>query len=392
MKALLLCASHNDLGLVMSLRKLGYEILVIGSIANQPGEKYADQYIQMDYSDKDAVLKLAIEEKIDVICQCCNDFGVYTAAYVAEKLNLPGYDSYETTLLLHNKDRFKTFAEENGICTPKAVLFDNIIDARTYLSEAEYPLIIKPTDASAGNGISKVATKEEGVIAVEKAFQKTRAGRIVIEPYISGTQHGFCTFLVNQKVVACCSNNEYSVINPYRVEIDTYPTDNYENVSGFLIEQIERIAEILQLRDGIFHLQYIMDERTHKPQIIEVMRRILGNMYSIPASKLNGIDWDYWETRAKCGLSCSDFPQNVRQEGYFAYKTILASANGVIKDIMIPKEYRKYLTDQFILKKAGDTIERYEAEPVGFLFFIFASQEEMKKVLIENYRNDLVTI
>ena len=99
MKALLLCASHNDLGLVGALRKLGYEILVTGNVPGQPGEKYADQYIQMDYSDKEAILRLARKEKIDVICQCCNDFGVYTAAYVAEKLGLPGYDSYETTLM-----------------------------------------------------------------------------------------------------------------------------------------------------------------------------------------------------------------------------------------------------------------------------------------------------
>ena len=114
MKVLLLCASHNDLGLVYALRKLGYQIIVTGNIPGLIGEKYADVYIKADYSMKEKILEIAKREKVDAICACCNDYGVYTAAYVAEKLGLPGYDSYETTQLLHNKDKFKKFAKKNN--------------------------------------------------------------------------------------------------------------------------------------------------------------------------------------------------------------------------------------------------------------------------------------
>lgn len=389
-KALLLCASHNDLGLIRALKKLGYYILVTGNIPGLPGEKYADQYIQADYSDKELILKIAKENEIDAICQCCNDFGVYTAAYVAERLGLPGYDSYETTLVLHNKDRFKEFAMKHGIQTPKAYGFQEKEEALAWAKVAEYPLIVKPTDCSAGNGVQKITTKEEATEAIERAFAKSREGRIVLERFVTGTQHGFCTFLQNQKVIAYCSNNEYSIINPYRVEIDTYPADNCDKVSAFLVAQIEKMASILELKDGIFHLQYIMDG--DKPEIIEVMRRVLGNMYSVPANMLNGIDWDYWEVRAKCGLKCDDFPQKVRQEGYFAYKTVLAEKNGIIEDIRIPHKYQKYLVDEFFLRKTGDVIENYMTQPIGFMFFMFSSSEEMKRVLIDQYENGIVKI
>ena len=101
-KVLLLCSTHNDLGLIRALRKLGCYIVVTGNISGLPGEKWCDKFIQADYSNKELILDIARKEKVDAICQCCNDYGVYTAAYVAEKLNLPGYDSYETTLILHN--------------------------------------------------------------------------------------------------------------------------------------------------------------------------------------------------------------------------------------------------------------------------------------------------
>lgn len=389
MRALLLCASHNDLGLILSLKKLGYEVIAIGKIPGLIGEKYADRYIQLDYSDKDRVLELARELRIDVICQCCNDYGVYTAAYVAEQMGLKGYDSYETTLMLHNKDKFKQFALAHGITTPKSVGYSDIEHAYADIEDSNYPLIIKPVDASAGNGISKVDSCEEARAAIKVAFDKSRDKRIVIEPYISGTQHGFCTFLVDRKVVAYCSNNEYSIQNPYRVEIDTFPAENDAEVSERLIYEIEKIAGLLKLTDGIFHLQYIMAD--HVPYIIEVMRRVLGNMYSVPARLVSGFDWDYWETRAKCGLSCANI-QGLGQEGFYAYKTILAKENGIITNIRIPDCYQKYLVDQCFIKSVGDVIERCESTPIGFLFFIFSSQQEMKQVLIENYIDTIVEI
>lgn len=217
MRALLLCASHNDLGLIRPLRKLGYEIIVTGNQSGLVGEKYADKYIQADYSDKELILQIAQNENIDVICQCCNDFGVYTAAYVAEKMNLPGYDSYETTRILHNKDKFKEFAKKNEILSPVSNVFSNAQNAIEFLANATFPIIVKPTDASAGNGIHRADTEKEAINAIQVAFQKSRVGRIVIEPFVTGTQHGFCTFLIDKKVVAYSSNNEYSILNPYRV-------------------------------------------------------------------------------------------------------------------------------------------------------------------------------
>lgn len=390
MKALLLCASHNDLGLVRSLRKLGYYIIAIGSIPGLIGEKYVDEYIRMDYSDKEAVLQLAREKQIDAIVQCCNDFGVYTAAYVAEQLGLPGYDSYETTLVLHNKDLFKQFALEHDILTCRSYGFDNVADAISWTAEAEYPLIVKPSDASAGNGIHKIESEEDASKYIEQAFAKSRNGRILIEPYLSGTQHGFCTFLRNRKVVAWCSNDEYSIVNPYRVEIDTYPASDYNRVCEILIEQIEKMAEVLQLQDGIFHLQYMDVDGT--PYILEVMRRILGNMYSVPASLLNNFDWDYWETRVRCGLSLDEMPQVVRQEGFYAYKTIMGKANGRIQEIQIPKKYEKYIIGQCMLKEVGDEIQNYMSQPIGFIFFMFSTMEEMLRVLVEEYDDSLVKI
>lgn len=390
MKVLLLCASHNDLGLIRGLRKLGCEIIVTGAIAGLLGEKYCDKYIQADYSDKELILQIAKEEQVDRICACCNDYGVYTAAYVAEQLNLPGYDSYEITCILHNKDKFKRFVKENNIPSPWTETFVDPKSALLFLETVPYPVIVKPTDCSAGNGVTKLTSYENAEEAVQYAFDQTRVGVVVIEQYLSGTQHGFCTFIVNQKVRAFVSNNEYSIQNPYRVEIDTFPADEYEKAAQILIPEIEKIAKRLELKDGIFHLQYIMSDG--KPMIIEVMRRAIGNMYSVLGDLISGLPWDYWEARARCGLSCEDFPTKAKQEGFFAYKTVLSENNGIIKSINIPKEYEKFTLFECMLKHVGDQLTHCHSEPIGFLFMMFSSMEEMKDVLICKYRSDFVVV
>ena len=390
-KVLLLCASHNDLGTVLALKKMGFYIIVTGNVDTAPGIKYADKYIKADYSDKELILGIAREYGIDAICQCCNDYGVYTAAYVAEQLGLPGYDSYDTTLLLHNKDRFKKFAMDLGLITPQTYSFSSKEEAAEWLKmRREYPIILKPSDASAGNGISRADDLEEAMSALELAFAKTRNGHIVIEDFIEGTQHGFCTFLRDRKVVAVCSNNEYSIQNKYRVEIDTFPSSTYEESAPLLIEEIEKIAEVLQLKDGIFHLQYIFKDG--KPYILEVMRRILGNMYHVPGNKLTNMDWEYWDARVRVGMSLDAFPQKVMQEGFFSYKTVLAPHDGVVAEISVSDELKNHEYSTYMLEGPGHLVTRWKSEPLGFIFTAWPTMDEMLTSLIDRYGGVEVTM
>ena len=382
-RALIMNTSHNDIRQILALKELGYYVIATGNRPRLPGEKYADKYIPADYSDKEKILELARVEDIDAICACCNDFGVITAAYVAEKLGLPGHDTYENALTLHHKDRFKRFSQKHGIQTPLAEYFFNETDALNWFNEAKYPIIVKPIDLTGGKGVSRVDTYADAAEAVRTAFLASRAKKIVVEPFIVGTQHACCTFIINGKVSAICTNNEYSFVNPYFVEIDTFPADNFESIRWFLVNQAEKISSILKLKDGILHMQYLMKDG--KPYIIEVMRRILGNLYMIPAEKTTGINWDYWEVKAHCGLDCSDFPPISESKLFYAYKTIMGNRNGRVKGLIIPDMIREYIFDEFILWRPDTLLENYMVEPLGFLFFKFTTKDEMHSILFERY-------
>ena len=86
-----------------------------------------------------------------------------STAYTAEKLNLPGYDSFENTELIHQKDKYRTFAETNGILSPNAKGYDDFEKAAQAIDKFNYPVIVKPVDLTGGKGIGKVEYKENFV-------------------------------------------------------------------------------------------------------------------------------------------------------------------------------------------------------------------------------------
>lgn len=386
-RVLLLNASHNDERLLKALKKMNCYVITTGNRPELPGHRMADEYVYGDYTDVKAMHQLAVEKKVDAVCPCCNDFGVITASYVSEKMGFPGQDDYETTLTIHDKARFKEFARELGeINTPLAIPFHDLTEALRWAEDGQYtlPLIVKPVDLSAGNGISRADTKEELAACIRSAFETSRKKRIVVEPFIKGTQHGFCTYLIDQKVVAVCSNNEHSFINPYRVEVDTFPAQYVELVQEDLIRQIERMAKALKLKDGIFHLQYIFQDG--KAYILECMRRVLGNLYSIPAEGLgDGFDWDYWEVRAKCGFDLNDFPASVPQKGFWAYRALIAQKNGRFQGVHVHPEIQKYIFEEKMIHDIGYQVTNYKSDPMGFLFLRFDTYEEMMQMMIQRY-------
>lgn len=384
MRVLILQAGFNEIGVIQNLKDEGHYVIAIGNQSGLIGQRYVDEYHCQDYSKMDEVLAFAKSKNIDYICACCNDTAVLTAVYVAEKMDLRGYDSYESAEIIAHKNLFKRFAKENGILSVYAEEFDSIAFAKEYINKGVvYPIIVKPVDLSGGKGVSRCDNAAEAVQAIQEAFDISRTKCIVIEPFIEGTQHGFCTFLHNKKVVACCSNDEISVVNPYRVEIDTFPADRIEQYEEILIQQVEFMAEKLDLVDGIFHMQYM--ESDGKIYILEAMRRIIGNMYSVPASKACEFDWDYWQARASIGASCEDVPTRMKKKGYFAYRAIIPKRDGVIKDVHIDESLEPYIFDRILLEETGTKVENHKAWTVGLVFFKFDSREQMKKIMIQDY-------
>ena len=377
-KILVLNGSAYEENIIRIFKNMGLYVITSGNVPSFPGHKLADKYICHDYSDKLGMLNIAQEESVDYVCACSNDFGVITAAYIAEKMGLPGHDTSEVARIIAEKDLFKEFAQRNGLQVIPSHGFTDICSAITYAKNLTYPIIIKPVDLTGGKGVTKVMQPDQAEAAIRYAFERSRAKRIVIEPYIAGTQHSITTFLLNKKVCAYGTFNEGDANNAFLVGYSSSPADNEAFTKDILISQIERIANLLDLQDGIFHVQYRMDG--NKPLIMECMRRILGNHALESLEMSTGINWEYWEALNYCGLDCLSIADSSRMSTPCAEYYVQAPSNGKVNEVWISPEIEKYIRKNYQQWYQGQIIEDYMTEKLCFILLSFPDVDTRKSI------------
>ena len=102
-KVLLLGGSAQQIIAIETAKKLGYYTVLCDYLTDNPGQYHADKFYLVSTTDKEAVLDVTKKESVDGVLAYASDPAAPTAAYVAEKLGLPG-NPYESVETLCNKD------------------------------------------------------------------------------------------------------------------------------------------------------------------------------------------------------------------------------------------------------------------------------------------------
>lgn len=363
-KILIPGGKYSDLALVNAAHRLGLYVITAGTHKDAPAHAFADEYCCVDYSDKEAMLQLAKDKKIDYMCTCANDFGMISTAYVCEKLGLPGHDSYETTLTIHNKNRFKPLAKKLGLHAPISEVFTDKETALEYAKSCGKKIIVKPVDNVASIGVSQPNTPEEMEAAIELAFSKSKIKTILIEPFVEGFFVTCTSMIINQEVVAFFADSahfypEGEVQGPQfpmneRCNGGMLPAPYMEDWAPTIIEDFNKIAKELKLVDGKFHAEIMVNPVTHEAYFYDVHRRMSGFPYPMPEWNFStSLMWEDWILKAECGMDLSDFPKGIKQDKYFHYRDVYAPRNGKLKRMvfddylsarMVPEGY----TDQML--------------------------------------------
>lgn len=388
MRLLILNGSHSEATLIEKAKELGYYVITTGNNPGLMGHAFADEYIPADYSDKEAILQLVKEHKVDRIVSCANDFGVITAAYVAEQMGWPGHDTYENANMLHQKDLFKDYIQRLGIRCPFSVPFADREKAVEFVKTAEYPIIVKATDLTGGKGILRADNLEEAIAAIDNGFERSRKKHIVIEPFIVGVQQSIDVFVINKKVVVSITNDVYCPINPYLIQSETLPGLGYEAIQDELHGFIEQICRDRDLVDGIFTMQYILKDG--KPYIIEMMRRCLGNQFLTVAGAVTGFPWEEALVRAETGMDLSNLTWTEPMAKYAGHHGIMATRNGTVKGYTIDPEVEKHIFKKIDIIMPGGKLSDYMNERVAYIYYKYDDQQE----IIETVKrmNDLIQI
>lgn len=384
-KILLLGGSAQQVIAIETAKKHGYYTVLCDFLPDNPGQYAADKFYLVSTTDKDAVLKVAKEENIDGVLAYASDPAAPTAAYVAEKLGLPG-SPYESVEILCNKDKFRKYLKENGFCTPEAKGYTDIDEAFTELKNGlfKFPVIVKPVDSSGSKGVGRINAIEEAKDKLEYAMSYSRGKRIIIEEFVEkfGYQIAGDGLSIDGKLIFRYFANDHfnpKCINPFVPISASFPYNMPFEVQDKIHSEIQRLLYSLGMKTTTYNFDMRID-KNYNVYLMEVAPRDGGNYIPDVIKYATGVDLVECAVKAAMGdfIDCGNFG---KPQGYYSYYAVHSLTDGVLKEVVI--DCPDKVLDNHLLVKPGDQIKAFVGanSTLGCLVMKFESLEEMLSMM-----------
>lgn len=394
-KILLLGGSAQQVIAIDTAKKLGYETVLCDYLPDNPGQYHADKFYLVSTTDKEAVLEVAKKEKIDGVLAYASDPAAPTAAYVAEKMNLPT-NPYVSVNTLCNKDVLRTFLRDNDFAVPMSTGFSDVDTALNRCSDFCYPIIIKPVDSSGSKGVTVLETSDGLAEALQFAFFFSRGKRIIVEEFIE-KDHSYLIggdiFVVDGKVclwglLNCHRDNN---VNPLVPVGKSFPLALTPSQTDLVKDTLQKLVNKLQIRFGAMNVELIIG-KNGKCYIIDAGPRAGGNMIPDLLGMIFKTDVVEMAVRSAMGehLNCSEINAD---KCFFATHNLHSACDGVYQTIVFDDTIEKYIIKKCLYKKAGDEVSYFDnaAKALGIIFMKFDSVEQ-QKILNEIHKHIKVVL
>lgn len=380
-KILLLGGSAQQIIAIKTAKKHGYYTVLCDFLPDNPGQYEADKFYLISTTDKEAVLKVAIEEKVDGVLAYASDPAAPTAAYVSEKLGLPT-NTYASVNTLCNKDKFRKFLKNNGFNTPYAKGYSDKNVDRSHFS---LPVIVKPVDSSGSKGATVLKSWEGLNDALDFAFSFSRSHRVIVEEFIEKKHKyliGGDIFVYRGKIILwgllnCHRDNSVNQLVPVG---KSYPLALDEEDKKSVQNTLQKMVERLGIKFGSVNIELIID-KNGKVWPIDVGPRAGGNMIPDLLGMIFGVDVVEMAVLTAMGEKID----GTIKAGvpFYATHNLHTNKNGTYEKIIFSPEIEDKIVKKCIYKKPGDWIEYFDnaSKALGIVFMKFNNQEEMNRIL-----------
>lgn len=275
-KVMILGAAEGQIPFIKICKEHGYELFVVSIQGDYPGFQYADHCIYLDTRDKDTILKVARDEKIDAILTDQTDVSVPTVAYVSEQMGLRSI-GYERSLLFSNKFLMRTAAKNLGVGVPNFCKATTYKDAIEETSTFCYPLIIKPVDSSGSRGVRKVCSPEELRMYFDDTKSYSRSGTVIVEEYITGKEYLADGIALNGRYhnLDLGTKEYFNKPGMYISKMCMFTSSTAINdpIEKTVLETNKKIVEGFRLPFGLTHAEYLVRETDKKVFLVEIAAR-----------------------------------------------------------------------------------------------------------------------
>ena len=277
-------ASYLQMPLVEKAREMGVESICFAWEEGAVCKDVCDKFYPVSTVDKEEILRLCRELKIDGITTIASDIAVLTVNYVAEKMGLIGNpDKYSE--IVTNKYLMRRCFKDYNVPSTKFCISDGIVPE--IVKKFCYPLIVKPTDRSGSLGVEKIEEPSKLKAAIERACNESFQKKAVIEEFVEGREISVETISYKGIHWILQITDKVTTEAPFFVELEhhqpsTLPDDIKEQVKSIVLNALDA----LHIKYGASHselkITYDGDIR-----VIEIGARMGGDFIGSDLVKLS---------------------------------------------------------------------------------------------------------
>lgn len=385
-KLMILGGARYALPVIDAAKKLGVYTITADYLPDNIAHKYSDEYVNISIIDKDKTLEVAKKLNIDGIMSFACDPGVITAAYVAEKMELPNVGPYESVCILQNKGKFRKFLQENNFNVPTARSYTNVDDALDDVNLFHWPVIVKPTDSAGSKGVTKVDNPKNLESSINYALSYSHTNEFIIEDFIKqlGYSSDTDSFSVDGElkfVSFNCQRFDSKAKNPYTPAAYSWPSSMTSVHQKDLKEEIQRLIKLLNMKTSIYNIE-TREGTDGKAYIMELSPRGGGNRLAECIRYSTGVDIITNMVKYSVGLPIDEVEQQP-YNGFWAEIILHSDKPGVFKEIYVSDEISKNIFELDVWVDENTNIGGFEAanEAIGTVILKFETQKHLEEVL-----------
>ena len=252
-KLAIIGASYLQRPLVEKAKEMGIYSICFAWKDGAICKELCDKFYPISTIDKEAILEICQEEKIDGITTIASDVATLTVNYVAEKMGLIGNpDMYSQTAT--NKFLMRQCFIEHSVPSPQFCLTDG--DVPEIVKSFTYPIIVKPTDRSGSRGVEKVEKVSELKKAINRACTESFQKKAIIEEFVEGREISVESISFNGIHHILQITDKVTTEAPFFVELEHHQPSTIPNVIKNKVRGIVFNAlDALHIKYGASHAE-----------------------------------------------------------------------------------------------------------------------------------------
>lgn len=277
-----------------------------------PAKLISDEYWMISTGDLDTLEQKCKEEEVTAIITGVSENNIRFMIQLCERLNLPCWCNSKSWNAIQNKDQFKKLCRENGVPTAKDYFLSNPPTEKE-LHELQLPVVVKPVDLNATQGVSFCHTKEEVIKACEYARSLSSKEELIVEKMFTGRQY-LAHYAMADGEVSWFGLHVLLSQPGHPERCFSLTTTENSQQALYLKNMVPAVKKMLQsagCKDGICWMQLFLED--DKFYAIEMGYRCTGGLLEIPLKEITGFDSFEWLLDVQLGVkhTALDLPEQV---------------------------------------------------------------------------------